>query len=145
MLFIVLYAICFRMGALLRILGQSQQVATVTQDYLVFFSPSVYIYYLADLQRKFLNSFGKNFLPMIAYIITAVCYPFVAYFLAIHLDMKLKGLGICYIVMNTSSLSIMLLLTWWDKETRQTMFWPDRSSYNNFNSYFNVGGPNIIQ
>jgi Na+-driven multidrug efflux pump len=116
---IVLYIFCiFSIETLLLFLQQDPEVCKMTQEYIIYFAPSLYFYYMADLQRKFLNSIGKNVFPMIAFILTSIIYPFLCFHLAITLDMKMKGMALCSITMNFSTLVIMLMMSYCDPETR---------------------------
>lgn len=54
---------------------------------------------------------------MISQMVTASAYPFLCYYLAITLDMKLQGIAFCSISLNALTLLIMIILTWMDSET----------------------------
>lgn len=82
---------------------------------------------------------------MVSQLVTASCYPFLCFYLAITLDMRLQGIALCSITLNALTLLLMLILTWMDSETYETCFWPDSSSFSDFHSYMSVGGPNILQ
>ena len=100
---------------------------------------------MADLQRKFLNSLGKNVFPMVSFIITASIYPFLCWHLAIELKMGMVGMAICSNIMNLATLLLMILMSYFDKEIQESMLLPDRSSVTDLQRYLSIGAPNILQ
>jgi len=142
--FIIIYSLCFYIGSLLEGLGQNKAVCDATQVYILYFAPALFLYFLADLQRKFLNSLGKSVLPMISQLIMAFCFPFLCYYLAIYLDWKLVGIAVTSIALNGFTFLFNVFLTWYDPDTSETCIWPDRTSFRDFDSYLAIGLPNMI-
>ena len=55
--FILLTSLIFSSEFILIKLGQSHSVAAMTKQYMVLYIPGLYIYFLCDLYRRFLNCF----------------------------------------------------------------------------------------
>ena len=62
--------------AILILLGQDEEISTLTQEYVTYYMPALLLYGICDLHRKFLNCFSKNMLPMIAFTISCALHPF---------------------------------------------------------------------
>ena len=58
------------------------------------------MYGLCDLEKRFLNAFGKNVIPMLAYTISVSLHPFWLYLIVVKYDMGLEGIGYAGIVTN---------------------------------------------
>ena len=69
---------------ILLLCNQDPEVSKLSQKYILYLMPGLFFFGQSDLLRKFLNSFGKNNLPLIAYGIASCMFPFLAHFLAIH-------------------------------------------------------------
>lgn len=63
-----------------------------------------------------MNCFGKNVYPMLSVFISFSFFPFLAYFLAISLDLKIIGIAISVFAMNLITFGVMMVLFWWDKD-----------------------------
>ena len=74
---------------ILLVLGQDEDVSKQTHEYIMWYFPALFVFGITDLQRKFLNSFRKNLLPLASFIVCVGIHPFWCYYLAISLDMKL--------------------------------------------------------
>lgn len=80
--------------------------------------PSLFLFGLADLQRKFFNCFSKPMYPMISYLITTALFPYLGFYLSVTLDMKIQGIALASFVSNFVTLLIMNIFFWFDKEMR---------------------------
>ena len=82
--FIIQVAFGFFTEDLLLFCHQDPVVSKLSQKYILYLMPGLFFYSQSDLLRKFLNSFGKNNLPLLAYGIASCIFPFMAHFLAIN-------------------------------------------------------------
>jgi Na+-driven multidrug efflux pump len=59
----------------LKYLSDDQNVIEGTYSYLMYYLPGFLMYGLSDLNRKYLNSFSQNFVPMIGFMISVFFHP----------------------------------------------------------------------
>lgn len=78
--------------------------------------PSIFLFSQSDILRKFLNCFGKNFYPMMSFLISSLIFPPLAKYLVLQLKMDLVGLAISIFVQNLITFLIMVWLFWRDQE-----------------------------
>lgn len=96
---------------------------------------------LSDLQRKWLNSFGKNYIPMVAMITSQVLHVFWSYLFVIHYDMEIVGTGIASSITTGTALFIMLGYTYFQEDIKEAVQWPDRSTFVDLAKYLEIGIP----
>ena len=78
--------------------GQDPIVSSYTQTYINYQLPAILIYGLSDLNRKFLNSFRKNIIPLISFTIAVSIHPF---WIDQLKDLGIVGISISSIVTNS--------------------------------------------
>jgi surface polysaccharide O-acyltransferase-like enzyme len=59
----------------LKYLSDDINVTNGTFSYLMYYLPGFLMYGLADLNRKYLNSFSQNFVPMVGFMISSFLHP----------------------------------------------------------------------
>ena len=75
-------------------LGQDPVVAQNAQLLVYYSLPAVLISGLNDSQKKFLNCFKKNYVPMTTNIINTFLYPLWAYLFILHLHLGIVGVAL---------------------------------------------------
>lgn len=73
--------------AILISLGQDKKVAMYTQIYITAFLPGLYVMSHIDLHRRFLNSLGKNYVPMICMAFGVYLHEYTSEYFVNTLDM----------------------------------------------------------
>lgn len=106
--------------------------------------PGLFFYGQSDLQRKFLNSFGKNNLPLLAYMISSCIFPFIAYFLAIHWQMEILGLAVAILIHNTTSLVLMNLFFWRNHDIKEAFVPFSSECFSIARQYVLIGLPTVF-
>lgn len=122
-------------------LHQDPEVSEHTQTYIIYLMPSIFVFSQADILRKFLNCFGKNFYPMLSFLISSLIFPFMAKYLTLHLKLDLVGLSISIFVQNVITFTIMIWLFWRDQELNQAFIAPNRNCLHMIGGYTRIGMP----
>ena len=89
----------------LKYLSDDTNVTNGTFSYLMYYLPGFLMYGLADLNRKYLNSFSQNFVPMIGFMISVLFHPIWGSYLSQYYGIK----GIALSSLITNSLTFILL------------------------------------
>lgn len=71
---------------------------------MIAFLPGLIVLGYADLHRRFLNTIGRNKVPLVAMIIGTVIHYFVSVHLVIHCQMGITGTGIAGVILWSSIL-----------------------------------------
>ena len=120
------------------------QISMLTQSYVFLLLPSIYLWGHCDILRKFLNCCGKNFYPMISFLISSAMFPFVAYYLTITLQWKIKGIAVAITIQNLNTLILMQLLFYLDKDLKKACTLPNHRAARNLREYLQIALPNIL-
>ena len=88
-------------------LKQDKEVSEDAQKYLLYYMPGILIYGLCDLNRRFLNSFRKNAIPMLSFAISVTFHAFWIQELAIEMEMKIIGIALAGVITNILTLIII--------------------------------------
>lgn len=105
---------------LMLLVGQDAKVAENCQIFVTWSLPAVLISGLNDSQKKFLNCFRKNYVPMVTNIVNTLLYPFIAYYLVVSRDLGIKGVAITDVVSIGLTYACNLLYTSYVSELRET-------------------------
>jgi MATE family multidrug resistance protein len=108
------------------------------------FLPGLYIQGLADLQRRFLNNFGKN---RVTFICTAVGISFHvlwSYIFVIHLGYGIIGTGISNVITTTLIFVLLLVYTNTQDDIAEAVQMPDSRVFDDMYEYFSIGIPSTI-
>ena len=74
-------------------------------------APAILLYGLCDLNRKFLNSFRKNTIPLISFIISVSLHPFWSYLLVVYLELKMTGIAIACVITNMTTFFMLKIFS----------------------------------
>jgi len=106
--------------------------------------PALFFYGIGDLQRKFLNSFRKNMLPMASFMFTVALHPLWCKFLAIDLGLKLDGIALAGCLSNFLNYALMTVLFWLSKDLREAFTLPDSRAFRGLGEYLALGIPSVV-
>lgn len=86
---------------LLAIEACSPEVASYTEEYIMAFLPGMFIMAHTDLHRRFLNSLGKNNVPMLCLTFGTLTHFLWCNIFVTKLQLGITGIGISLIITNT--------------------------------------------
>jgi len=141
LLLIVQCLCCLFTKDILVFLHQDPTVSEHTHWYIIYYMPAMVFYGLSDLQRKLLNSFQKNMLPLLSFMISVAMHPLWCKFLAIDLEMKLSGIALAGCISNAFNFFMMTLFFALQEDMRPAFTMPDARSFQNMYSYIEIGLP----
>jgi Na+-driven multidrug efflux pump len=72
--------------------------------------PGLYFFMLCDLYRRFLNSFGKNVLPMLSVSASVSLHGIWLYIFLVKYKMQIEGIALAGLITNLLSLIFMRIL-----------------------------------
>jgi len=96
---------------------------------------------LNDLQRKLLNSFRYNGVPMIAFFVGVSLHPVWCNIFAVEWDMKLKGIALACLLTNFITFVVMTILLLVQKDLREAIVMPDKTALEGLWEYTKIGMP----
>jgi Na+-driven multidrug efflux pump len=111
------------------------------------FLPGLFIQSHIDIHRRFLNSIGKNSVPLISLFIGMVFHLFFNWYFVLYLEMGIIGTGIAGVLMNLIVFIIQFTYAnLFIKELKDALKWPDRRSFQlkGLKAYMKIGTPSII-
>lgn len=91
-------------------LGQAEHISALTEQYLIFYIPGIYMYGMCDLYRRYLNCFKKNFLPMISFAVSVGLHPFWINHFMHRKGMGFLGITVAGCVTNLSNFILIQIL-----------------------------------
>ena len=100
--------------------GQDPIVSGYTSIYLLYYMPGLLVYGLSDLNRKFLNSFKLNFIPMISFAISVMMHPIWTQYLVITCDLQIVGIAIAGIITNTITFIIIKTFMYFKEDLKES-------------------------
>lgn len=102
LLFIPITILLFNVESVLNSIEvTTPNVARYTQEYILAFLPGLFLMAHTDLHRKFLNSLGKNNVPMVCLTLGTLTHFVWCQIFVINLQMGITGIGIALIITNT--------------------------------------------
>lgn len=127
-------------------MGQDEEVSELTEQYVTYYMPALLLYGICDLYRKFLNSFSKNSLPMIAFTISCSLHPIWCQKFVVDMDLKIHGIALAGAVTNFLTYIFMRILFSFQKDLEKANHWPDSRTFNieGLCDYFRLGIPMIL-
>ena len=135
--FIPICAILLNTEWLMVKLGQNAEVAKHAQTFVTYSLPAVLISGFNDSQKKFLNCFKKNFVPMWSNALGVILYPFWCYIFIIHLDLGILGCAVTDVVSITITYAFNLVYTFLLADIQEAVFLPGLNSLTATDSSFN--------
>jgi Na+-driven multidrug efflux pump len=87
-------------------------VAEYAQQFVVSSLPSVFLSGMNDSQKKFLNCFKKNYVPMVTNAINVALYPVILYLFVFKMELGILGLAMTDNVSIFLTLMSNLIYTW---------------------------------
>lgn len=95
------------------------------QQYMVAFLPGLLILGYADIHRRYLNSLGRNTVPLIALAIGTILHYFISKKLVVELELGITGTGYAGIMLWSTIMFVQLGYSMTLKEFRETIDWPN--------------------
>lgn len=111
---------------MLLMLGQDPEVVNLTCLYIKYYMPGIFFYGICDLYKKFLNSHGKNFLPMISLSISVLIHPLWLTLFMEKYQMGIVGIALAATITNTISYILMKILYHCMDDLKESNFLPDK-------------------
>ena len=96
---------------------------------------------LADIQRKFFYSLGKNFVPMTALVTSCIIHVIASYFLVVKMELGIVGTGISSSIAAGTALTIQLVYAYFLPDIREAVQLPRRSAFIDLCKYLEIGIP----
>ena len=127
--------------------GQDPKVSGFTAQYLLYYMPGFFIYGLSDLNKKFLNSFRLNFIPMFSFTISVFLHPFWSQYFVIEKDFKIIGIAIAGIITNSITfISLKVFKNTRNDLTESKVPFFDKSTFDRAGllEYFWLGAPLLL-
>jgi MATE family multidrug resistance protein len=106
--------------------------------------PALLFYGLNDLQRKLLNSFMHNTVPLASFLIAITMHPVWCWVLAIKYDMKLEGIALAAIISNFFNFVLMTVFFWSLDDMQEAFVLPNQDAIDSLKEYMEVSVPNVI-
>lgn len=109
--------------------------------------PGLFVYGLSDLNRKYLNSFRLNFIPMISFAIAVMLHPIWTQYFVVKQGMNIIGISIAGIITNSITFLILKIFknTHNDlKETKVPFFGKSTFDKEGLVEYFWLGAPYML-
>ena len=97
-------------------LGQQQEVVDFMQIYINCYLPGLFMYAMGDLQRRFLNSMGYTYVPLVCQFLSIGLHGFWLYLFTAYYDLGIYGIGLAGVITNTSSCLFMVVYSSFIKE-----------------------------
>lgn len=113
-------------------LGQDPRVAAFAQVFVTASLPGVLISGFNDSQKKFLNCFKKNYVPMTTNAIGTLLYPFWCLLFIIYLDMGIIGCAMADVTAISLTFVLNLLYTARLKDIEEAIFWSSTLNVGSF-------------
>lgn len=100
-------ALFFQTEAILVALGQDQQVSENAQKYVLVNIPKLILFGMFDFQRRWLNCFEYNHIPLKCTSIAVVLHFFICWYFVSYSNMGILGLGIGGCCTNLISFTLL--------------------------------------
>lgn len=139
-------ALAFNSGLLLtQLLGQDDEDAYLTQEYLIHLLPSLYFWGICDAYRRFFNSFHKFWTPCLTYVFTVCLVHPIACYQAVEVnEMGAKGLALAGFGTNFLTYLILRVISHVNVRMRPASFFPTFRTCCNICQYLFYGIPQLI-
>ena len=109
-LYCVISYVLLHTSYFMKYIGQDEHISELTEQYVTYYLPGLYLFGLCDVYRKFFNSFSMNAIPMVSLGIAVFLHPFWLYIFVFQYNMNLKGIALAGIITNALSYIIMRLI-----------------------------------
>lgn len=143
-MFVVLILFAVNAQRMLIFLHQDEEVSLYTQQYIYYYLPGLFFYGMSDLLRRFLNSFKKNTLPMISFMISVFLHPLWCYLFAIHFDMKLRGVALAGCVSNFINFGLMSIFFRYQEDMKEANTSISARNFEGIWTYLELGLPMVF-
>lgn len=113
---------------------------------MVAFLPGLVILGYTDIHRRYLNSLGRNTVPLVALAVGTFAHYFVSKHLVITCQLGIEGTGYAGILLWGMILLVQLGYAVMVPEFRETLDWPDSRcvSWDGLGSYMKLARPQIL-
>ena len=107
--------------------------------------PGLYILGLNDCQRRFLNSLGKNSVPLISQMVAIAFHLLWSYLFVNKLGYGIEGTGIAGTLTNSTALLMNYGYTLYlSPDISEAVFLPDRRCFYGIGEYMKIGIPSAV-
>ena len=133
--------------SILLALGQDKEAAKYCQEYMWAFLPGLVLLGYADMHRRFLNSIGRNTIPLIALVVGTCMHYFLSKYLVIDLELGITGTGLAGIALWSTILIVQLAYAnYYVPEIDQVLEWPDQEVFDvdGLTEYVRLAIPQIL-
>ena len=143
-LFVVMILLSLNAQRFLVMLHQNEEVSRYTQQYIYYYLPGLFFYGTSDILRRFLNSFQKNTLPMISFMISVILHPLWCYMLAIQYGYKLTGIALAGCISNLINFVILSTFFNFQTDLEEANKWISLKNFSGLGSYIQLGVPMLF-
>ena len=144
-LFLPILVILLNTEKVLVAIKQDAVVSAYSQQYTLVYLPGLLVQGLADCQRKFLNNFGKNKIPLYASLIGFVIHTLSCYTLVIVNKWDIVGLGFANVISSVSVYAVLLIYTNTQEDIKEALVPPSlHEATNNIKVYLGLAIPSTI-
>jgi len=124
------------------LLGQDEEDAYMTQEYLVHLCPALWFWGICDAYRRFFNCFHKFWTPCFTYFFTVVMvHPLVCYQIVVVSNLGAKGLAISGFITNFLTYLILRTIQHCNVRMAPASFCPTFKTCCNLCQYLYYGIP----
>lgn len=145
--FIIVVVVLFFSDDILVAAGQDPTVSKFSSTYLFCYMPGLLFYGLSDLNRKFLNSFKKNFIPMLSFATSVMLHPIWVQYFVIECDLSIVGIAIAGCITNLITYTIIKIFISKQKDLKESEipFFDSRTfESEGLVEYFWLGAPYML-
>ena len=111
------------------------------QTYINCYLPGLFMFAMGDLQRRFLNSMGYTYVPLVCQFISIALHGFWLYVFTSHFGLGIYGIGLAGVLTNTTSCGLMVAYSSCIEEIKECIFWPDGRSFYGLWMYLKIAIP----
>lgn len=144
MLFVPILTLLLNCKPLLLALGQDATVTGFCYQYILAYLPGLFMAGLADIQRKFLNNFGKNKVSLYSGAIGAVIHVGNCWLFLVHFELGITGLGIAVSMTQSAIFFALLLFTHMQEDLNDALIPFDRRAFQDLKQYFGLAIPGYV-
>ena len=141
--FIPIFFIFISIEELLLLIGQSTETAKFSSDFIRGCLPGVWIFFLLDALRRFLQAQGFYVLPLLTIIFTTALHPLWVYLFYVVLDKGPYGIGLAVSINNLTNLVIVTILAKYFS-IKEAFFFINRDSFRGWKEFLVISVPSFL-
>lgn len=113
---------------------------------MIAFLPGLVILGYTDIHRRYLNSLGRNTVPLVALAVGTFSHYFVSKQFVITMQLGIQGTGYAGILLWSTILLVQVCYAATVSEVRETLDWPDYRciSWSGLSDYMKLARPQIL-